>query len=271
VGRVLLLGAGLAFGIWTLFPLYWMLRTSLMSDNASTALPLAYLPIPLSFEHWLHAWQKLNLGGMIANSLLVSLSACTIALMLAFLAAYALARFAFRLKPIILVMLAATQMVPIVLIIVPTFVVITRLGAANSLFGLIAVEGLLAVPFSVLMLKQFYDQIPPDIDEAAMIDGCTRLGVLRHVIIPLSLPGLVAITVFNFINSWNELLMATVLLSDPALFTLPLGLVITKDAEVFSWGAHAVGALVAVAPTLVIFAFIQRWMIAGMAAGATKG
>ena len=259
------------FGVWTLFPIYWMTRTSLLSDSLSQQLPLRYLPWPITLENYVAAWNSLSIGRLVLNSLYVSLGSGLLALLLASLSAYALSRFRFRAKGATILALAMTQMIPMVLIIIPTFVVFTKLGLVNSLTGLVLAEGFLAAAFATLLLRQFYDQIPAQIDEAAMVDGCTRIGALFRVVMPLAIPGMVAVSVFNFINSWNSLLLPTVMLNDPSKFTLSPGLLTMKDQFVFSWGLQATGAVIAIIPSLIFFALVQRFLIGGIAAGSVKG
>lgn len=261
----------LLFGFWTVFPMYWMLRTSLMDDKINQQVPLQYIPWPITFEYYQKTWRELALGQLFTNSLIVAAGSGLLALLFAFLSAYALARYRFRLKGALMLGLAGTQMIPVVIIVVPLFVVFSRMGVANSLLGLIIGESILAIPFSSLMMKQFYEQISSELDEAAMVDGCTRLGAIFRVVMPLTLPGIVAIAIFNFINSWNAMLLPIVLISSQDKMTLPPGLLTMKDQFVFSWGTHAAGAMVAIIPTLILFAMIQRYLIGGLSAGSVKG
>lgn len=259
------------FGVWTIFPIFWMLRTSLMSDTNNQRIPLQYVPWPITFDSYVQAWQNLAIGRLFLNSAYVAVGSCLLGLALAMFSAYALSRYRFGLKTAVMLGLAGTQMIPGVVIIVPLFVMFNQLGLVNTLTSLVLAHGLLAVPFSALMLKQFYEQIPSDLDDAAMVDGCSRLGALFRVVAPLTLPGIVAVSIFNFINSWNDLLLATILINSPERMTLPPGLMTLKDQFVFSWATHATGAIIAVVPTLILFAIIQKYLISGLAAGSVKG
>ncbi|MBI2941901.1 MAG: carbohydrate ABC transporter permease [Chloroflexi bacterium] len=261
----------LVFGAWTVFPMYWMLRTSLMSDALNQQVPLRYFPWPITLHYYADAVRGLSLGRLFLNSLIVSGGSGVLALALALLAAYALARYRFRLKAAILLGLAGTQMLPAVFVIVPIFVLFTQLRLANTLAGLLLAESFFAVPFSVLLLKQFYEQIPTELDEAAMVDGCGRLGAIVRVVMPLTLPGVVAVAIFNFINSWNALMLPIVLISSPERMTLPPGLLTLKDQYIFSWATHATGAMIAIVPSLILFTVIQKYLIGGLSAGSVKG
>jgi multiple sugar transport system permease protein len=261
----------LFFAIFVLGPIYWILRTSLMYDADSIRRPLSYLPIPITTNAYVMALTNLDLVRVFTNSLLVAAGSCVLGLFLVLLAAYSMSRFRFRGKMAVMLLLAATQMVPQVMVLVPYYVVFTALGLIDTLWALIISEAISVIPFSALMLKQFFDQITPELDEAAMIDGCTRFSALFLIIMPLVVPGMVAVTIFNFISSWNSLMMAVVLLNDPAKMTLPPRLMLLRDQYTFSWAVHAAGGVVNLVPAIILFAFIQKYLISGLTTGAVKG
>lgn len=261
----------LLFALFVLGPIYWILRTSLMYDADSIRRPLSYLPIPFTTSAYVKALTQLDLGRVFTNSLLVAFGSCLLGLFLVLLTAYSMSRFRFRGKMVIMLLLAATQMVPQVMVLVPYYVVFTSLRLIDTLWALIISEAIGIIPFSALMLKQFFDQVTPELDEAAMIDGCTRLSALFRIIMPLVVPGMVAVTIFNFISSWNSLMMAVVLISDPAKMTLPPRLMLLRDQYTFSWAVHAAGGVVNLVPAIILFAFIQKYLISGLTTGAVKG
>lgn len=261
----------LAYGIFVLGPIYWIVRTSLMTDADSISLPLRYLPMPLTTDAFVLALSELDLVRVFTNSIVVAAGTCFLGLFLVLLTAYGMSRYAFRGKVVIMLLLAVTQMVPGVMVMIPYFVVFSKLGLIDTLWSIIIAQAIGVIPFSTLMLKQFFDQISLELDDAARIDGCTRLGVLFRVVMPLIMPGIVAITIFNFIQSWNALMLPIIMLNDPEKMTLPVRLMLLRDQYTFGWALHAAGGVVNLIPAIALFAMIQRHLISGLTAGAVKG
>jgi multiple sugar transport system permease protein len=259
------------FGLFTLFPIYWLARSSFMTEGDLIAVPLRYLPLPFTLIHYQEAFQQMNMARVMLNSLIVAGGTCLLSLALMLLAAYALSRLRFRGKGLVLLLLVATQMLPQIMLLVPLFVMLRVAGLLDTLAGVILAELLGAIPFSALLLKQFFDQITSELDDAAMIDGCGRVQALALVIMPLILPGIVAVTIFNFINVWNALILPTILLIDPGNFTLPVALMLLRDRNTSVWGMQAAGGMLNLIPSLILFAIVQRYLISGLSSGAVKG
>jgi len=162
-------------------------------------------------------------------------------------------------------------MFPGVVIIVPSYNVMSFLHLTNSLVGVMLVELVLTIPFSVWMLRGFFTEIPRELEEAAIIDGCSKMQALRHVLLPLALPGIIAVAVFAFIFSWNEYLFPLVLINDEAVKTLPLGVAGFMGHLYVEWGPLLAAAVVSTIPILILFIFLQRFLIKGIMSGAVKG
>jgi len=259
------------FAVFTLFPIYWLARSSLMAEGALVRVPLQYAPLPPGLENYILAFGRIDLGRAVLNSALVSIGACVLSLALVLVAAYGMTRFRFRGRSLLLLLLVATQLIPQIMLLVPLFVVLGTLGLLDTLAGVTLAKTLGTLPFSAILLKQFLDQITPELDEAAMLDGCGRLQALILVIMPLLIPGLVAVTIFNFITVWNGLILPAVLLLSPENATLPVALVQLAASNSNSWGLQAAGGMLNLVPTLVLFGLIQRFLVGGLASGAVKG
>lgn len=261
----------LLFALFTLFPIYWLARSSFMSEADLIRVPVRYLPLPFSLLNYQVALNEMNLVRVLVNSVVVASGTAILSLILMLMAAYALSRFSFGGKGVTLMLLVATQMLPQIMLLVPLFIILRTAGLLDTLIGLILAELLGAIPFSALLLKQFFDQITPELDEAAMIDGCNRVQALWLIVTPLVLPGIVAVTIFNFINVWNAVLLPTILLINPEHYTLPIALMLLRDRNTSVWGMQAAGGMLNLIPSLILFGIIQRYLISGLTSGAVKG
>lgn len=272
LGRVLKGIALLAFLLFAIVPLYWILLTSLKPESEIYTFPLQYLPSQISFESYVRLFAFANFGRYFANSLMVTLSASFGAVIVSVLAGYALSRFNLRRqRDRVLLGLYFTQMVPPFILMIPLYTMMSKLGLVDSLGTLLVIYIATVVAFDTIMAKSFFDRVPKDLDAAAAIDGCTQLQSLRRVLIPVMLPGLAAIFSFSFVNIWNELFLAVIMLSSNTNMTVPVALNSFISKAGISWGVMSAGIVVALVPTMIVFGFGQRYIVAGLTQGSIKG
>lgn len=269
--RASLVLCGAAYLLFTLFPVYWLVNSALKGNRELFAFPPRYLPQDPTFANFINAATQTRLPTLYLNSVLVSVLTCLVLAILIVFAGYALDRFRFRGKSLVLVLFFVSQMLPHVVLLVPFFTVHRELGIINTYWSLVLTYVFTWLPFSVLMMRSYYRSIPKEIDEAALVDGCDRTSALFRVVLPSALPGVVATLIFAFINAWNELIYAVVFISDPNLQTLPVGLMSLMGENRTDWGLVMAIAVLSLVPTLLLFGYIQRFLTSGFAASAVKG
>jgi multiple sugar transport system permease protein len=206
------------------------------------------------------------------NSLAVSIGTVLLTVAVSVLAGYGFSRYRFRFKNVFFVLIIATLMIPFQSILTPLFIILARLGLNNSLFGLMLVYVTLQLPFSVFMMRNAFDAVPKEIEEAARIDGARDLKMLIRVLLPLVMPGVATVAIFAFLNAWNEFFAALILLSSNESFTLPVLMTAVRAGRLgaINWGAVQAGVAVMVVPCLFVFLLLQRYYMRGLMAGAVK-
>jgi multiple sugar transport system permease protein len=254
-----------------LFPLYWIVVTSLKTIPETYLWPPTLWPKQLTFEGYAKIWTYSNFSRMFINSLIVAISSTLFSVVLASLAAYGFSRFKFKGNKVVLFFFLFTQMVPAILLLLPYFIMMRKIDMINSYGALIIAYTSFSLPFCTWMLKGFFDSIPKDIDEAAMIDGCNRIQTLWNVIMPLALPGIAATTLFGFLVAWNHYLFAMGLTTTPDMYTLPVGIASLNGEFRVAWNEMMAGAIIASLPALVLYLLLQKWFVKGLTAGAVKG
>lgn len=259
------------FLAFTLFPIYWTLATSLQDEAAVARLPIRLIPRKLTVENYRALWNFTRFDRFFSNSLFVAGGTTLLTLGITTLSGYALSRFRFKGKTVIFFSILAIQMIPLVMIVIPLFQILIALGLARSRVALVGTYTTFMITFCTLLMKGFMDAIPTEIDEMAMIDGCSRPGALFRIVLPTIKPGLVATGIFAFIYAWNELIFAVMFLNSEELMTLPVGLYSLVGQFVIKWTDIATGSIIAVLPPLLLFAYIQRYLVQGLASGAVKG
>ncbi|MEV0239153.1 carbohydrate ABC transporter permease [Streptomyces sp. NPDC050674] len=252
------------------FPLYWMLNTAFKPAKDAIDPDPSLLPTGLTLDNFSRALNISDFWGPVGRSLMVSLAVVVIGMAVGLLAALAISRFAFRGRKIVIVGILAVQMVPLVAMIIPVFLLLNDLGQYDRLTGLIITYLTFVLPFTVWTLRGFIVNIPKELEEAAMVDGCSRTGAFLRVVFPLLAPGMVATSVYGFIQAWNEYLYALMLLSQKnQTATVWLGNFTTKHGT--EYAPMMAGATMMAVPIVALFLLVQRKMAAGLTAGAVKG
>ncbi|MFJ7337256.1 carbohydrate ABC transporter permease [Streptomyces sp. NPDC101116] len=252
------------------FPLYWMLNTAFKPAKDAIDPDPSLLPTGLTLDNFGRALDIADFWGPVGRSLVVSLAVVVIGMAVGLLAALAISRFAFRGRKIVIVGILAVQMVPLVAMIIPVFLLLNDLGQYDRLTGLIITYLTFVLPFTVWTLRGFIVNIPKELEEAAMVDGCSRTGAFLRVVFPLLAPGMVATSVYGFIQAWNEYLYALMLLSQKnQTATVWLGNFTTKHGT--EYAPMMAGATMMAVPIVALFLLVQRKMAAGLTAGAVKG
>lgn len=252
------------------FPVYWMLNTAFKPAKDAIDPDPSVLPTGLTLSNFSRALDIAPFWGPVGRSLVVSLAVVLIGMVVGMLAALAISRFAFRGRKIVIVGILAVQMVPLVAMIIPVFLLLNDLGQYDRLTGLIITYLTFILPFTVWTLRGFIVNIPRELEEAAMVDGCSRTGAFIRVVFPLLAPGMVATSVYGFIQAWNEYLYALMLLSQKnQTATVWLGNFTTKHGT--EYAPMMAGSTMMAVPIVVLFLLVQRKMAAGLTAGAVKG
>ncbi|MBK6045584.1 carbohydrate ABC transporter permease [Streptomyces sp. MBT55] len=270
-GRTARIGFLTLWLIFTLFPLYWITITSFKPAGDIFTFPLAYWPEDFSLENYSGLFGSSQFGTYLLNSLIVSAVAGTVATVISMLSAYVLARFEFRTKTALLMAALVTQMIPSFIALGPLYLLMTDLGLVDNRLGLVLVYIAVCIPFCTVMLRGFFANIPDTLEEAAMIDGCSRLGALFRVLLPVMKPGIVAAFIFNFVNCWNELFLSVTLMNSDDNKTVPTALNGFISSFNIDWGSMSAAAVLTILPTMVLFAFASRHIVQGLTAGAVKG
>ncbi|NBH05207.1 MULTISPECIES: carbohydrate ABC transporter permease [Amycolatopsis] len=254
------------------FPLLWLISASVKSSGELNSLTVSLLP---SEWHWDNYTEALNKQGLIrsaANSLIVALASTALSVVIAVPAAYVLARLKGKVRAAGVGWILVSQVFPVVLIILPLFLILRTLGLADNLAGLTLVHTTYMLPFALWMLQGYVAAIPVELEEAGAMDGANRLTVLRTIVFPLLAPGVVATAMFSFVSSWNEFFFALVLLQSPENYTLPITLTMFVGGEgKVALGPLAAGAVLAAIPSIVFFGILRKKLTSGLMAGAVKG
>jgi arabinogalactan oligomer/maltooligosaccharide transport system permease protein len=275
--RTALVHAGLAvMCVVSLYPVLWVIKLAL-SPTQALSLDISPLPSAVTFDHFRDVLGSTDsqgrwlFGRQLLASVLVSSATTVVGMGLAVTAAYALSRFRFPGKQSGMQALLVTQMFPATLMLVPLYSILQTLGLLDSLGGLVLVYATSSLPFCVWMLKGYFDTIPRELEEAAIMDGASPWQVFVKVVLPLARPALAVTALFSFMTAWNEFILAATLLNDAARFTLPVALQRYVGEYKTEWGHFAAGALIVSAPVMALFFGLQKYLVGGLTAGAVKG
>ncbi len=253
-----------------LFPIYWMFTISLKIPREIYRLPSLW-PQTTTLDNYRELIDERGYLTNIRNSVIVAGAVTLISLTISCLAAYSIVRFKYKFKSLVGRMILFAYLTPTSLLFIPLSIIVARLDLGNSLHGLIVVYLTFSMPLSTWLLAGYFKGVPPELEEQAMVDGATRLGALVRILLPLSLPGLVAVGIFTFTAAWNELLLALIFITSEEKRTVPLGLQYLITGDVFLWGPIMAGAVLSSLPVIILYFLAQRWMVQGMTAGSVKG
>lgn len=259
-----------AIALVTLFPLLWLISTALKSPTENIfQSPPQLLPSQPTLNNFSQVWQSLPFGQYLYNSTLVAFLTVGLNLLFCALAAYPLARLTFAGRDWIFVAIVSTIMIPFQIVMIPLYILTVQLGLRNSYLGMIFPS--LASAFGIFLLRQAFIGVPKEIEEAARMDGSSELGLWWHIMLPAIRPALVTLAIFVFIGSWSDFLWPLIVIQDENLYTLPLG--VAKLAGTFSldWRLVAAGSVIAIAPVLILFLFLQRYIVATETGSGIKG
>jgi multiple sugar transport system permease protein len=259
------------FLLWSLFPIYWLIKIAVTPDMLIYSEGTRLWPSAWTLDNFSRVIWKTDFMRFFGNSLIVSLSTAGLTTLVAAAAGYAFSRFDFTGKKLVIALMLLTQMFPLLMIIAPIYKMVASLGLLNSLTSLILVYTAFNIPFATFLMQSFFDGIPKDLEEAAMIDGCTRFQALRRVILPLTLPGLGATLGFIFTAAWSEVLFALMLIKSNDKMTFPVGLLNFVSKFSVDWGQMMAAGVLALIPSCLFFIFIQRYLVQGLTSGAVKG
>lgn len=255
----------------TLTPILWAISMSFKRPQDVFQRPIKYLPDPFTFANYAVSWTRNHFSLYFMNSLLVACVAVVAILFLSVFNGYALSRFRFRGRRLFMLLLLCTQLMPVIIFIIPLFLVFKGIGLINTHASVIIFYVVAQVPFNSLLMKSFIGGVPKEIDEAAMIDGAGRWRIMASIVPPVILPGIVATTSFAFIGCWNEFQVAFSFLTSASKFTIPIGLKYLISESAVELSALASGSVIALLPPLILFAYVQRYLVSGLSAGAVKG
>lgn len=274
VGGAAYHGVSIVLSVAFLFPLVWALLNSLKSPDEANRQPPTW---------WPHSWSLANYRGLesygagiwtyVLNSAAVSALVVVGTVVVCVLAGYGFARFQFRGKRLLFSATLGILMVPYATILLPLYIVLGKLGLQNSLIGLALVLLMFQLPFGVFLMRNSFESVPRELEEAALVDGCSNVGALRHIALPIVSPGIVTVGLFAFIGSWNEFLAPLIFLNDGSKYTLPIMLVNIRSGAygIVDYGALQAGVVVAMLPCLVLYLLLQRFYVGGLLNGALRG
>ena len=270
-GKPLRAIAALILVVNGLFPALWILLTSFKTEAELTQKPITWLPHAATLRNYIQAFSDQPLLTFLFNSFMVALLSTALTLLVSVLAAYALARLNLRFRGLIMSVIIAVSTFPLVTLLVPLFETMRALNLLNSWTALILPYTVLSLPVCTLVLTSFFEGIPPDLENAAMIDGCTRFGALFRVVVPLSAPGVFTAGILAFVNAWDEFLLALSFNSNPGLRTLPVGIQLYQGEFAFPWPVISAALVVGIVPVAVLIVIFQERVVSGLTAGGIKG
>ena len=267
-------GGSIVLAVAFLFPIIWAALNSVKTTDEANAQPPTWLPHSLSLQNYrtLSGFDQ-GIGTYLVNTILLCVLTVVISVVVCLLGGYGFARYTFRGKNLLFGATLAILMVPYATILLPLYIVIGKLGLQNTLIGLAFVLVMFQLPFGIFLMRNSFESVPRELEEQALVDGCSDFGALRHVSARIVMPGVITVALFSFLTSWNEYLAPLIFLNDGSKYTLPVMLVNIRYASfnILDVGALQAGVVVAMLPCLVIYLALQRFYVAGLVTGALRG
>ena len=259
------------FFLLVVLPIYWIVITSFKTSGEILDLNnITFFPKDFTLENYTGLFEQFHYGVLLKNSLLVSVASALVVTVFSMLGGYSLARYKFRGKQTVVLFFLITQMIPGILVIIPLYIIFSKLGMINTHIGLFIYYVTVNLPFCVITMRSFFERIPITLEEAAKVDGCTKMQSLFKIVFPIMFPGIVSVFVFGFIGAWNELIAGSIFISTPEVWTIPVGLKTLIGKYNVEWGLLMAGGVMALIPTALMFAVMQKFIVEGMTAGAVK-
>ncbi len=255
-----------------IFPILRVMSVSLRPANELLERTFTVIPPGATFDNYVHVVTKTDFVQWLINSLLITVGTSIVGLIFAATSAYAFSRYKFPGRGVGLTALLATQLIPATMLLVPIFVIAVQLGLQGTYRGLMIAYSITSVPFSIWILKGYYDTVPIELEEAAMVDGCSQLEAFWRILIPLSAPALAIVFLFNFLSAWNEYVLARVMIgSQSDLYTWPLGILRFQAQFQTQWGDLAASSVLVSIPIVALFLYTSKWLVNGVTLGGVKG
>lgn len=270
IGDILATIAVAVIVAFSIFPIVWTFLVSLKPEEDIVTATMSYIPRRVTFENYVAIWTRSNFPILIGNSAVVTTITVALCTIVGTLASYAVTRFRFAGRRGLMMFYLVVRMFPAVMIIIPLFVIMRGFGLLDSRLGLALAYATFLLPVFIWMMKGFFEAVPADLEDAARIDGASRLGAMVRVVLPLVVGGLVATAVFIAIGAWNEFLFALMLTTSTGSRTWPVGLQLMVGEFQLPWGSLAAGGIISILPVMILFAIVQRSMVRGLTAGAVK-
>ena len=266
--RVLIL---LFFFLLVVLPIYWIVVTSFKTSGEILDLNnITFFPKNFTWENYTGLFEQFNYGALLKNSVLVSVTSALVITVFSMLGGYSLARYKFKGKQAVILFFLITQMIPGILVIIPLYIIFSKIGLINTHVGLFIYYVTVNLPFCVITMRSFIVCFSVTLEEAAKVDGCSKMQSLFKIVFPIMFPGIVSVFVFGFIGAWNELIAGSIFISTPEMWTIPVGLKTLIGKYNVEWGLLMAGGVMALLPTAIMFAAMQKFIVEGMTAGAVK-
>lgn len=270
IKRILLYLLLVILSIGVLVPILWMISTSLKTNTEAITNPPKWIPQNITFDSYKKIWTEYNFITYFKNSLITTFISLIVSVAISCLAGYGFTRFKFKGKQSMLSFILITQMFPSVMLLIPYYTLLSNYGLKDSLAGLVLVYISFKIAFCTWTMVGYFKTVPISLDEAAIIDGCSRWKTFYKIVLPMTLPGIAATAIYSFITSWNEYMFANILTVEKSMKTIPVAIAEFNGSYVIKWNDMMAGSVISSIPLLILFIFLQKYFISGLTAGAVK-